>query len=92
MYLRIQTISGYISPSFLRYSDMLIKERAEALSTGQEFLTWNDVQKCIDTVNVQVQEEHERKNVLLISSSSLHILASVLSCAANQFAMQFGDY
>uniref|UniRef100_A0AAX7U9V2 IQ motif containing GTPase activating protein 2 n=1 Tax=Astatotilapia calliptera TaxID=8154 RepID=A0AAX7U9V2_ASTCA len=43
-----------------RYSDMLIKERAEALSTGQEFLTWNDVQKCIDTVNVQVQEEHER--------------------------------
>uniref|UniRef100_A0A3Q2WW04 IQ motif containing GTPase activating protein 2 n=1 Tax=Haplochromis burtoni TaxID=8153 RepID=A0A3Q2WW04_HAPBU len=60
MYLRIQTISGYISPPFLRYSDMLIKERAEALSTGQEFLTWNDVQKCIDTVNVQVQEEHER--------------------------------
>ncbi|XP_030593239.1 ras GTPase-activating-like protein IQGAP2 isoform X2 [Archocentrus centrarchus] len=43
-----------------RYADMLIKERAEALSTGQEFLTWNDVQKCIDTVNVQVQEEHER--------------------------------
>uniref|UniRef100_A0AAX7VF98 IQ motif containing GTPase activating protein 2 n=1 Tax=Astatotilapia calliptera TaxID=8154 RepID=A0AAX7VF98_ASTCA len=43
-----------------QYSDMLIKERAEALSTGQEFLTWNDVQKCIDTVNVQVQEEHER--------------------------------
>lgn len=71
---------------------MLIKERAEALSKGQEFLTWNDVQKCIDTVNVQVQEEHERKNVLLISSSNLHILASVLSCAANQFVMQFGDY
>uniref|UniRef100_A0A3Q0T8C6 IQ motif containing GTPase activating protein 2 n=1 Tax=Amphilophus citrinellus TaxID=61819 RepID=A0A3Q0T8C6_AMPCI len=43
-----------------RYADMLMKERAEALSTGQEFLTWNDVQKCIDTVNIQVQEEHER--------------------------------
>uniref|UniRef100_A0A669B2J0 IQ motif containing GTPase activating protein 2 n=2 Tax=Oreochromis niloticus TaxID=8128 RepID=A0A669B2J0_ORENI len=43
-----------------RYADMLVKERAEALSKGQEFLTWNDVQKCIDTVNVQVQEEHER--------------------------------
>lgn len=31
------------------------------LAEGQEFLTWNDVQKCIDTVNVQVHEEHERE-------------------------------
>ncbi|XP_041643206.1 ras GTPase-activating-like protein IQGAP2 [Cheilinus undulatus] len=43
-----------------RYADTLIKEREEALAKGQEFLTWNDVQKCIDTVNVQVHEEHER--------------------------------
>ncbi|XP_029998614.1 ras GTPase-activating-like protein IQGAP2 isoform X2 [Sphaeramia orbicularis] len=43
-----------------RYADTLIKERAEALAKGQEFLTWNDVQKCIDMVNVQVHEEHER--------------------------------
>ncbi|KAM4616116.1 ras GTPase-activating-like protein IQGAP2 isoform 2-T2 [Polymixia lowei] len=43
-----------------RYADTLIKLRAEALAEGQEFLTWNDVQKCIDTVNVQVHEEHER--------------------------------
>uniref|UniRef100_UPI003AB0F5C1 ras GTPase-activating-like protein IQGAP2 isoform X3 n=1 Tax=Centroberyx gerrardi TaxID=166262 RepID=UPI003AB0F5C1 len=43
-----------------RYADTLIKLRAEALTQGQEFLTWNDVQKCIDTVNVQVHEEHER--------------------------------
>ncbi|XP_069034270.1 ras GTPase-activating-like protein IQGAP2 isoform X2 [Embiotoca jacksoni] len=43
-----------------RYADMLIKQRIEALAEGQEFLTWNDVQKCIDTVNVQVHEEHER--------------------------------
>ncbi|XP_072290107.1 ras GTPase-activating-like protein IQGAP2 [Eucyclogobius newberryi] len=43
-----------------RYADTLIKERAEALSKGQEFLTWNDVQKCIDVVNIQVIEEHER--------------------------------
>ncbi|KAF7661071.1 hypothetical protein LDENG_00268810 [Lucifuga dentata] len=43
-----------------RYADTLIKLRAEALANGQEFLTWNDVQKCIDTVNVQVHEEHER--------------------------------
>uniref|UniRef100_A0AAQ4QKE4 IQ motif containing GTPase activating protein 2 n=1 Tax=Gasterosteus aculeatus aculeatus TaxID=481459 RepID=A0AAQ4QKE4_GASAC len=44
----------------LRYADTLIKLREEALARGQEFLTWNDVQKCIDTVNVQVHEEHER--------------------------------
>uniref|UniRef100_A0A3B3XMM3 IQ motif containing GTPase activating protein 2 n=1 Tax=Poecilia mexicana TaxID=48701 RepID=A0A3B3XMM3_9TELE len=43
-----------------RYADMLIEERAETLSRSQEFLTWNDVQKCIDMVNIQVQEEHER--------------------------------
>ncbi|XP_030647761.1 ras GTPase-activating-like protein IQGAP2 isoform X2 [Chanos chanos] len=43
-----------------RYADMLIKLRAETSLQGQEFLTWNDIQKCIDTVNVQVQEEHER--------------------------------
>lgn len=48
---------------FPRYADMLIKQRAEALTQGQEFLTWNDVQKCIDTVNVQVHEEHERKTI-----------------------------
>ncbi|KAI4820562.1 hypothetical protein KUCAC02_028535 [Chaenocephalus aceratus] len=43
-----------------RYADTLIQLRGEALSKGQEFLTWNDVQKCIDTVNIQVHEEHER--------------------------------
>uniref|UniRef100_A0A3Q3JBN9 IQ motif containing GTPase activating protein 2 n=1 Tax=Monopterus albus TaxID=43700 RepID=A0A3Q3JBN9_MONAL len=43
-----------------RYADTLIRQRVETLAKGQEFLTWNDVQKCIDTVNVQVQEEHER--------------------------------
>uniref|UniRef100_A0A8C1XDD6 IQ motif containing GTPase activating protein 2 n=1 Tax=Cyprinus carpio TaxID=7962 RepID=A0A8C1XDD6_CYPCA len=34
-------------------------QRSESLAQGQEFLTWNDVQKCINTVNVQVHEEHE---------------------------------
>lgn len=52
----------------LRYADTLIQQRGEALAKGQEFLTWNDVQKCIDTVNVQVQEEHEREKLLQISS------------------------
>uniref|UniRef100_A0A8C8LPK1 IQ motif containing GTPase activating protein 2 n=1 Tax=Oncorhynchus tshawytscha TaxID=74940 RepID=A0A8C8LPK1_ONCTS len=47
-------------PLSLRYADTLISLRAESLSQGLEFLTWNDVQKTIDTVNLQVHEEHER--------------------------------
>ncbi|KAM6930326.1 LOW QUALITY PROTEIN: ras GTPase-activating-like protein IQGAP2 [Xenentodon cancila] len=43
-----------------RYADMLIKERSRVLAKRQAFSDWNDVQKCIDIVNVQVQEEHER--------------------------------
>uniref|UniRef100_A0A8C5ANR7 IQ motif containing GTPase activating protein 2 n=1 Tax=Gadus morhua TaxID=8049 RepID=A0A8C5ANR7_GADMO len=43
-----------------QYADTLISLRADALGEGKEFLTWNDVQKCVDTVNVQVHEEHER--------------------------------
>uniref|UniRef100_A0A672QEQ3 Ras GTPase-activating-like protein IQGAP1 n=1 Tax=Sinocyclocheilus grahami TaxID=75366 RepID=A0A672QEQ3_SINGR len=43
--------SGLDADNLQRYSD--------SLAQGQEFITWNDVQKCIDTVNVQEQEEHE---------------------------------
>ncbi|TSM85920.1 Ras GTPase-activating-like protein IQGAP1 [Bagarius yarrelli] len=43
-----------------RYADMLIKLRAESLAQRQMFLTWNNVQKCIDDVNFQVHEENER--------------------------------
>lgn len=53
---------------------MLIEERAETLSKSQEFLTWNDVQKCIDMVNIQVQEEHERKKysfLVLVTKRSM---------------------
>lgn len=49
---------------FVRYADTLLRLRAESLAQGQEFLTWNDVQKCIDTVNIQVHEEHESKQTL----------------------------
>uniref|UniRef100_A0A8C7UMU7 IQ motif containing GTPase activating protein 2 n=1 Tax=Oncorhynchus mykiss TaxID=8022 RepID=A0A8C7UMU7_ONCMY len=47
------------------YADTLISLRAESLSQGLEFLTWNDVQKTIDTVNLQVHEEHERNSAPL---------------------------
>ncbi|XP_051977095.1 ras GTPase-activating-like protein IQGAP1 isoform X2 [Xyrauchen texanus] len=42
-----------------RYADTLIRLRAESLTQGQDFLTWNDAQKSIDTVNMQIHEEHE---------------------------------
>ncbi|XP_052448157.1 ras GTPase-activating-like protein IQGAP1 isoform X1 [Carassius gibelio] len=52
--------SGLDADNFQRYADTLIRLRAESLVQDHEFLTWNDVQKCIDNVNVQVHEEHER--------------------------------
>uniref|UniRef100_A0A673NPK7 Ras GTPase-activating-like protein IQGAP1 n=1 Tax=Sinocyclocheilus rhinocerous TaxID=307959 RepID=A0A673NPK7_9TELE len=51
--------SGLDADNLQRYADTLIRLRAESLAQGQEFITWNDVQKCIDIVNVQVHEEHE---------------------------------
>ncbi|CAB1322084.1 unnamed protein product, partial [Coregonus sp. 'balchen'] len=39
-----------------RYADTLISLRADSLSRWLEFLTWNDVQKTIDTVNLQINE------------------------------------
>jgi len=59
----------------LRYADTLIELRGEALAKGQEFLTWNDVQKSIDGVNVQVHEEHERKRVALFPA---YVLSGVV--------------
>uniref|UniRef100_A0A670ZGL2 IQ motif containing GTPase activating protein 1 n=1 Tax=Pseudonaja textilis TaxID=8673 RepID=A0A670ZGL2_PSETE len=34
--------------------------KAEMQSEGTEFLTWNDIQSCVDHVNIVVHEEHER--------------------------------
>uniref|UniRef100_A0A8C9SYT2 IQ motif containing GTPase activating protein 2 n=1 Tax=Scleropages formosus TaxID=113540 RepID=A0A8C9SYT2_SCLFO len=41
------------------YSDRLITLKPDAVAKGQDFLTWNDIQACIDAVNVQVHEEHD---------------------------------
>ncbi|KAK1176523.1 ras GTPase-activating-like protein IQGAP1 [Acipenser oxyrinchus oxyrinchus] len=46
--------------NFQRYADLLMSVKAEASAKGQEYLTWNDIQRCIDEVNIQVHEEHER--------------------------------
>ncbi|XP_054693494.1 ras GTPase-activating-like protein IQGAP1 isoform X1 [Grus americana] len=43
-----------------RYIDDLLKLKAQTRAEGNEFVTWNDIQSCVDRVNVVVHEEHER--------------------------------
>uniref|UniRef100_A0A668ADA5 IQ motif containing GTPase activating protein 1 n=1 Tax=Myripristis murdjan TaxID=586833 RepID=A0A668ADA5_9TELE len=43
-----------------RYMDELMRLKAAAREQGSDYLTWNDIQACIDQVNLTVQEEHER--------------------------------
>ncbi|NWU44841.1 IQGA1 protein, partial [Hylia prasina] len=43
-----------------RYIDDLVKLKAERNAEGKEFITWNDIQSCVDHVNKVVREEHER--------------------------------
>ncbi|NXB23688.1 IQGA1 protein, partial [Rhagologus leucostigma] len=43
-----------------RYIDDLMKLKAQTSAEGNEFITWNDIQSCIDHVNKVVHEEHER--------------------------------
>uniref|UniRef100_A0A8C3F274 IQ motif containing GTPase activating protein 2 n=1 Tax=Chrysemys picta bellii TaxID=8478 RepID=A0A8C3F274_CHRPI len=46
--------------NFQRYADTLLSIKSEASSQGQDYLSWNDVQNCIDMVNMQIQEENDR--------------------------------
>lgn len=41
--------------------DELLRLRAAARDDGCDYLTWNDIQACVDQVNFTVQEEHERE-------------------------------
>ncbi|NWW23777.1 IQGA1 protein, partial [Falcunculus frontatus] len=43
-----------------RYIDDLVKLKAQTSAEGNEFITWNDIQACVDHVNKVVHEEHER--------------------------------
>ncbi|KFU87108.1 Ras GTPase-activating-like IQGAP1, partial [Chaetura pelagica] len=43
-----------------RYIDDLMKLKAQTRAEGNEFITWNDIQSCVDHVNIAVHEEHER--------------------------------
>ncbi|XP_058512393.1 ras GTPase-activating-like protein IQGAP2 isoform X3 [Ochotona princeps] len=42
-----------------RYAHELLTAKLEAASQGQESLSWNEMQNCIDTVNAQIEEENE---------------------------------
>lgn len=44
-----------------RYADELFSTKLEVLSQGQETLSWNEIQNCIDMVNIQIQEEQDSK-------------------------------
>ncbi|XP_008945979.1 PREDICTED: ras GTPase-activating-like protein IQGAP2, partial [Merops nubicus] len=46
--------------NFERYADTILSIKSEASSQGQDYLSWNDIQNCIDMVNMQIQEENER--------------------------------
>lgn len=46
---------------FHSYADALLSLKKEALSQGQDTLSWNEIQNCIDMINVQIQEENDRK-------------------------------
>ncbi|XP_062845476.1 ras GTPase-activating-like protein IQGAP1 [Trichomycterus rosablanca] len=43
-----------------RYMDELMRLKAAAREEGNDYLTWNDIQACVDVVNCAIQEEHER--------------------------------
>lgn len=36
--------------------------KAAAREEGSDYLTWNDIQACVDQVNGTIQEEHESKH------------------------------
>ncbi|XP_061831055.1 ras GTPase-activating-like protein IQGAP1 [Nerophis lumbriciformis] len=54
-----------------RYMDELIRLKAAAREDGCDYLTWNDIQACVDQVNMTVQEEHERIAAIGLINESL---------------------
>ncbi|XP_005989793.1 ras GTPase-activating-like protein IQGAP1 [Latimeria chalumnae] len=54
-----------------RYVDELLRLKAQARIEGNEFVTWNDIQACVDRVNADVHEEHERIAALGLINEAL---------------------
>ncbi|KAF7687951.1 ras GTPase-activating-like protein IQGAP1 [Silurus meridionalis] len=55
-----------------RYMDELMRLKAAAREQGSEYLTWNDIQACVDQVNSTIQEEHERIAAIGLINEALH--------------------
>ncbi|XP_042546661.1 ras GTPase-activating-like protein IQGAP2 [Dipodomys spectabilis] len=43
-----------------RYANALLSLKLEASSQGQDNLSWNEIQNCIDMINSEIQEENDR--------------------------------
>uniref|UniRef100_A0A8C1K1K1 IQ motif containing GTPase activating protein 1 n=1 Tax=Cyprinus carpio TaxID=7962 RepID=A0A8C1K1K1_CYPCA len=55
----------------LKYYFDLIRLKAAAREEGSDFLTWNDIQACVDQVNNTIQEEHERIDAIGLINEAL---------------------
>ncbi|XP_054992245.1 ras GTPase-activating-like protein IQGAP2 [Sorex araneus] len=54
-----------------RYANALLSIKMEALSQGQDNLSWNEIQNCIDMVNIQIQEEKDRDAVVELINEAI---------------------
>uniref|UniRef100_UPI00358F684B ras GTPase-activating-like protein IQGAP1 isoform X2 n=1 Tax=Myxine glutinosa TaxID=7769 RepID=UPI00358F684B len=43
-----------------RYMNALVELKDERTAQGVKFLTWNDIQHCVESVNAAVEDEHDR--------------------------------
>ncbi|XP_026992809.1 ras GTPase-activating-like protein IQGAP1 [Tachysurus fulvidraco] len=55
-----------------RYMEELMRLKDAAREEGNEYLTWNDIQACVDQVNSTIQEEHERIAAIGLINEALH--------------------
>ncbi|KAM4810421.1 ras GTPase-activating-like protein IQGAP2 [Rhinophrynus dorsalis] len=68
-----------------RYLGSLISMKREATDRGQTYLGWNEIQKCIDNVNAEIEEENERIIAISILNEAIeqgvpeNTLAALLS-------------
>ncbi|XP_051847974.1 ras GTPase-activating-like protein IQGAP2 [Antechinus flavipes] len=54
-----------------RYSTTLLSIKTEATSQGQDNLSWNEIQNCIDMVNAEIQEENERDIAIRVINKAI---------------------
>ncbi|XP_055454336.1 ras GTPase-activating-like protein IQGAP2 [Psammomys obesus] len=72
-----------------RYADALLSIKQEALSQEQDTLSWNEIQNCIDMINIQIQEENDRMvalryiNEAIDEGNALKTLDALLLPTAN---------